>query len=55
MADEQLMQEIDRYVDEVWEDYIQDVIDLVAIYSPEDLYTRSLLDAVIELDDERMA
>ena len=25
------------------------------IYSPEDLYTRSLLDAVIELDDERMA
>ena len=37
MADEQLMQEIDRYVDEVWEDYIQDVIDLVAIYSPEDL------------------
>ena len=37
MADEQLMQEIEAYVDSVWEDVIADITTLVAVDSVEDL------------------
>ncbi|WP_058270230.1 Sapep family Mn(2+)-dependent dipeptidase [Olsenella massiliensis] len=37
MADERLKQEVDEYVDEVWEDVVEDIRSLVRIRSVEDL------------------
>lgn len=37
MADEQLKQQVDAYVDEVWEDVVEDIRSLVKIESVEDL------------------
>ena len=37
MADEQLKQQVDQYVEEVWENVVEDIRSLVKIESVEDL------------------
>ena len=36
MADEKLMSDVEKYVDEVWEDVVADIDDLIQVESVED-------------------
>ena len=36
MADEKLMRDVEKYVDEVWEDVVADIDDLIQVESVED-------------------